>query len=157
MTTEISGMYQTGGAAHDLVAELRERRIVFARRLANEPMRYAVGRPLLRVQPEVAMFEGDDRGPSDRTCDMSRTGVDGDDHAGNSEDRRPLMERQPPEDARYARRRFEVRRQRLTLFGAGHHHRGDLTEPLDERQGAPQGAAGGEPPLAQVEHDRAGG
>src|SRR5690242_11348269 len=94
MTTDISGIEQIGYSLENILPEPFERRIRLFGRFANERARDAVRRPLLRVQAEVAMFEGDDGGPAHGTCDMSRTRIDRHNGARALERGDPLVKRQ---------------------------------------------------------------
>ena len=74
----------------------RSMQAVRARRLANEHVRHAVRRPFLRVQPEVAVLEGDDGRAlrrrwrrASRRCRRSRP------TRPRSKHGRPLVKRQP--------------------------------------------------------------
>ena len=107
MTTEISGMHQAGNAGRDFVAKTFEQFGIFARRLTDQHVRHAVGRPFLRVQPEVRVFEGDQRRPVHGARDVRRTGVDGHDHARALQHRRPLVKGQAAQRMGDVAARFE--------------------------------------------------
>ncbi len=88
----------------------RDRSGVCPRRLSNEDVRNAVRRPLLRVQPEIAVFERNDRRSSDGAGDVRRACVDGYHDSTALENRRPLVKGQATQEACNAIAAFECRR-----------------------------------------------
>ncbi len=99
------------------------------------------------------MFEGNDRRPPDRTCDVGRTGIDGDHGSSPLENRGPLMERQTAKKRRDGSARLEGFRELLAVARAGNHDRCQGGEAFDDRQRSFQRASIGEPTPAEMHDD----
>src|SRR5579862_2126348 len=96
-TTEISvtrlRLHQVSDAGDDVVAKALEQRCIGICRLTHEDVRNPVWRPLLRVEIEIAVLEGDERGAAHRAGNVRRAGIHRHDDARAFEDRGPLVER----------------------------------------------------------------
>ena len=114
-----------------------DRSVVCPRGLSNQHVRNAVRRPFLRIQPEIAVFERDDRRPSDGAGDVRRACIDGYDDATALENRRPLVKGQAAQEARDAIAALRMlRRHVLAIARTRDDDRRERGEPLDDRKRA---------------------